>query len=158
LYPDETLPSVVEGIHKDKIGTSGPSSVFLLESQKGWLLVFLSDTPEYLIIKTALPSSSEQLKPHLSLAPRLLLIYIPFSTLSHLLLNLFVYLQSHMRLQSVALGTGLLGATAVSAAKSGLPVDKIYGVNVSVNYHKIFLVYSQPFSARQLVCLFEISV
>ncbi|CEL59109.1 Glucan endo-1,6-beta-glucosidase B OS=Emericella nidulans (strain FGSC A4 / ATCC 38163 / CBS 112,46 / NRRL 194 / M139) GN=exgB PE=2 SV=1 [Rhizoctonia solani AG-1 IB] len=35
-----------------------------------------------------------------------------------------------MRLQSVALGTGLLGATVVSAAKNGLPVDKIYGVNL----------------------------
>ncbi|ELU38127.1 glycoside hydrolase family 5 protein [Rhizoctonia solani AG-1 IA] len=32
-----------------------------------------------------------------------------------------------MRLHSVALGTGLLGATAVTAAKNGLPVDKIYG-------------------------------
>ncbi|KAF8695642.1 Cellulase (glycosyl hydrolase family 5), partial [Rhizoctonia solani] len=35
-----------------------------------------------------------------------------------------------MRLHSVALGTGLLGATAVTAAKNGLPVDKIYGVNL----------------------------
>ncbi|KAJ1302963.1 hypothetical protein OPQ81_003255 [Rhizoctonia solani] len=37
-----------------------------------------------------------------------------------------------MRLRSVALGTGLFGATAVSAAKNGLPVDKIYGTNVGI--------------------------
>ncbi|CUA70583.1 Glucan endo-1,6-beta-glucosidase B [Rhizoctonia solani] len=35
-----------------------------------------------------------------------------------------------MRLRSLAAGTGLLGAAAVSAAKNGLPVDKIYGVNL----------------------------
>ncbi|CAE6475752.1 unnamed protein product [Rhizoctonia solani] len=35
-----------------------------------------------------------------------------------------------MKLHSVALGTGLLGAAAVSAAKNGLPVDKVYGVNL----------------------------
>ncbi|KAH7339141.1 glycoside hydrolase superfamily [Rhizoctonia solani] len=35
-----------------------------------------------------------------------------------------------MRLHSVALGTGLLGAAAVSAAKNGLPIDKVYGVNL----------------------------
>lgn len=36
-----------------------------------------------------------------------------------------------MKFHSVAWGAGLLGATAVSAAKAGLPVDKVYGVNVS---------------------------
>ncbi|CAE6490971.1 unnamed protein product [Rhizoctonia solani] len=35
-----------------------------------------------------------------------------------------------MRFGSVALGSGLLGATAVTAAKAGMPVDKIYGVNL----------------------------
>ncbi|KAF8671710.1 glycosyl hydrolase 5 (cellulase A) family [Rhizoctonia solani] len=35
-----------------------------------------------------------------------------------------------MRLRSVAIGTSLLGATAVSAAKSSLPVDKVYGTNL----------------------------
>ncbi|KAF8747890.1 Cellulase (glycosyl hydrolase family 5) [Rhizoctonia solani] len=34
-----------------------------------------------------------------------------------------------MRLHSVALGTGLLGASAVSAAKNSLPVNKVYGTN-----------------------------
>jgi hypothetical protein len=36
-----------------------------------------------------------------------------------------------MKLRTVAWGTGLLGATAISAARNGLPVDKVYGVNVS---------------------------
>ncbi|CAE6439263.1 unnamed protein product [Rhizoctonia solani] len=35
-----------------------------------------------------------------------------------------------MKLHSLAVGTGLLGAAAVSAAKNGLPVDKVYGVNL----------------------------
>ncbi|KAF8601196.1 glycoside hydrolase [Ceratobasidium sp. AG-I] len=35
-----------------------------------------------------------------------------------------------MRLRTAAWGAGLLGATAVSAAKAGLPVDKVYGVNL----------------------------
>ncbi|KAG8728369.1 hypothetical protein FRC11_011204, partial [Ceratobasidium sp. 423] len=35
-----------------------------------------------------------------------------------------------MRFRSVALGSGLLGATAATAAKAGMPVDKIYGVNL----------------------------
>ncbi|KAF8749210.1 Cellulase (glycosyl hydrolase family 5) [Rhizoctonia solani] len=35
-----------------------------------------------------------------------------------------------MRLHSVALGTGLLGASAVSAAKNSLPVNKVYGTNL----------------------------
>ncbi|CAE6440312.1 unnamed protein product, partial [Rhizoctonia solani] len=35
-----------------------------------------------------------------------------------------------MKLHSIALGTGLFGAAAVSAAKNGMPVDKIYGVNL----------------------------
>ncbi|KEP49177.1 glycoside hydrolase family 5 protein [Rhizoctonia solani 123E] len=35
-----------------------------------------------------------------------------------------------MRLSTVTLGAGLLGATSVAAAKKGLPVDKVYGVNL----------------------------
>ncbi|CCO33119.1 Glucan endo-1,6-beta-glucosidase B [Rhizoctonia solani AG-1 IB] len=35
-----------------------------------------------------------------------------------------------MRIRSAALGAGLLGATAVSAAQSSLPVDKVYGTNL----------------------------
>ncbi|CAE6412240.1 unnamed protein product [Rhizoctonia solani] len=35
-----------------------------------------------------------------------------------------------MRLASFALGAGLLGATSVAAAQKGLPVDKVYGVNL----------------------------
>ncbi|KAH7339142.1 glycoside hydrolase superfamily [Rhizoctonia solani] len=35
-----------------------------------------------------------------------------------------------MRLGSLALGAGLLGATSVAAAQKGLPVDKVYGVNL----------------------------
>ncbi|EUC58895.1 glycoside hydrolase family 5 protein [Rhizoctonia solani AG-3 Rhs1AP] len=35
-----------------------------------------------------------------------------------------------MRLRSFLVGTGLLGATTVTAARNGLPVDKVYGVNI----------------------------
>ncbi|CAE6477492.1 unnamed protein product, partial [Rhizoctonia solani] len=35
-----------------------------------------------------------------------------------------------MKLHSIAIGAGVLGAAAVSAAKNGLPVDKVYGVNL----------------------------
>ncbi|CAE6351107.1 unnamed protein product [Rhizoctonia solani] len=35
-----------------------------------------------------------------------------------------------MKWSSVALGAGLLGATSVAAANKGLPVDKVYGVNL----------------------------
>ncbi|CAE6350407.1 unnamed protein product [Rhizoctonia solani] len=35
-----------------------------------------------------------------------------------------------MRLRFIALGTGLFGAAMISAAKAGLPVDKVYGVNL----------------------------
>ncbi|CAE6350666.1 unnamed protein product [Rhizoctonia solani] len=35
-----------------------------------------------------------------------------------------------MKLHSIALGSGLLGAAAIRAAKNGLPVDKVYGVNL----------------------------
>ncbi|CAE6454224.1 unnamed protein product [Rhizoctonia solani] len=35
-----------------------------------------------------------------------------------------------MRLHSFLVGTGFLGAAAVAAAKNGLPVDKVYGVNI----------------------------
>ncbi|KEP51496.1 glycoside hydrolase family 5 protein [Rhizoctonia solani 123E] len=41
-----------------------------------------------------------------------------------------VYTYTRMRLHSLAAGTSLLGAAAVSAAKNGLPVDKVYGVNL----------------------------
>lgn len=37
-----------------------------------------------------------------------------------------------MKLRTVASGAGLLGAVAVSATKASLPVDKVYGVNVSI--------------------------
>ena len=42
-----------------------------------------------------------------------------------------------MKLHGAVWGAGLLGATAVSAAKAGLPVDKVYGVNVSHSYPHI---------------------
>ncbi|KAJ1302964.1 hypothetical protein OPQ81_003256 [Rhizoctonia solani] len=35
-----------------------------------------------------------------------------------------------MRLGFITVGAGLLGATAISAAKPGMPIDKIYGVNL----------------------------
>jgi hypothetical protein len=37
-----------------------------------------------------------------------------------------------MKHHAAALAAGLLGAAAISAAESRLPIDKVYGVNVSV--------------------------
>lgn len=52
-----------------------------------------------------------------------------------------VYTYIQMRLHSLAAGTSLLGAAAVSGAKNGLPVDKVYGVNVSDDSCNVLLNY-----------------